>query len=179
MNRTDLEAGIRRLHAESFGWAMSCCDRSVADAEDVLQAAYMKILDGRAKFGERSRFRTWLFGVIRLTAQEQRRREERRTRLAEVHAESTTRETNPAATGDDAGAAILARIDDRAQARRLERAMRQLTERQREVLHLVFYQDMSVAEAAEIMDVSIGSARTHYDRGKKRLRNLLMEAAER
>jgi RNA polymerase sigma-70 factor (ECF subfamily) len=41
------------------------------------------------------------------------------------------------------------------------------------VLHLVFYQDLSIAEAADVMDVGLGTARTHYERGKARLRQLL------
>ncbi len=161
----ELEEQLARLHRDSFGWALSCCDWNEADAEDVLQTTYLKVVSGRARFGGRSAFRTWLFGVIRRTAQEQRRR----ARSHRERAERLGREPLEAAPRPD-------ELTERAeQAQALRQALAHLPERQREVLHLVFYQDLTIREAAEVLDVSLGTARVHYERGKKRLRVLLKE----
>ncbi len=55
----------------------------------------------------------------------------------------------------------------------LHGALVQLAPRQREVIALVFQQDLSIAEAAAVMGVTLGSASVHYDRGKKKLLELL------
>src|SRR6185295_20378976 len=75
MQPSDLEAELARCHQAAQAWALACCRWAREAAGDVLQASYLKVLDGRAQFEGRSTFQTWLFGVIRRTASEQRRRE--------------------------------------------------------------------------------------------------------
>ncbi len=165
---TNLDDEIVRHHRASFAWALACCHWDRAIAEDVLQSAYLKVLDGRARFRGESDFRGFLFGVIRRTATEERRRRALRALLpgrlfAHDHAEDAH---------DHGGLASLIH-DERAQ--RLLAVLGELPRRQGEVLHLVFYQDLSIAGAAEVLGISVGSARVHYERGKARLRELLGE----
>jgi RNA polymerase sigma-70 factor (ECF subfamily) len=160
--RANVEAQLERYHADCFAWAMACCGRDRTEAEDVLQTSFLKVLDGRAVFASRSSLKTWLFGVIRRTAAEHRRwRALRRFRSAAL-----TERPDPSA---DAATAVV----HSESAARLVAALATLTPRQRQLLHLVFYQDLTVAEAADVMDISVGTARTHYERGKQRLRELL------
>ena len=165
--RAELERELALLHEASFGWARACCGRERGVAEDVLQDAYFKVLAGHARFDRRSAFKTWLFGVIRMTAREHRRwgvlRLLRGSRAGDVDAADIP----DSRRAPDSAAAAQER------AAQLVRALSQIAERQREVLHLVFYEDLTIAEAASIMDVSLGTARQHYERGKHALEGIL------
>src|SRR6266540_1343187 len=68
MSRARLEGELANLHPASFGWALGCCKGERGEAEDVLQAAYLKVLEGRARYDVCSAFKTWLFAVIRRPA---------------------------------------------------------------------------------------------------------------
>jgi RNA polymerase sigma factor (sigma-70 family) len=161
----DLAAELEALHPNSFGWAMACCERRRDQAEDVLHDVYVKVLAGEARFDGRSTFKTWLFGVVRRTASSVRRRHRLHALLGLRDARDMHR--FQASPEDDAIST------DRRE--RTRRALSALSVRQREVLHLVFYQDLTIEEAANIMRVSVGSARTHYHRGKARMAVLLRE----
>jgi RNA polymerase sigma-70 factor, ECF subfamily len=161
MTDAELRAALEAHHSESYGWALSCCVRTSVDAEGVLQTVYLKVLMGKARYDGKASFKTWLFAVIRRTAADERRRQMLRGLLLDRHRASPT----PAA---------VERPDEvthRAEIQRLVRkVLTQLPRRQREVLQLVFYHELSLAEAAQVMGISLGTARTHYERGKKQLR---------
>lgn len=154
---------LQELHAKSFAWALHCCYQNRTDAEEVLQQVYLKIMEGKAVYSGNAVLKTWLFAVIRNTAVDFYRRKKRKWTWLSVEAIQEPYEHNN----------IEQKIDREQQAQFLLAALDQLSDRQREVLHLVFYQDLSLGQAAAIMEVSIGSVRTHYERGKARLRKLL------
>jgi len=167
-NDNTTRAQLAELHPAGYGWALACCERDPAEAEDVLQTACLKVLQGRARYNGRSSFRTWWFAVIRLTAADERRRHWlRRLKLTAFDAlQSDT--VHEEAFGDA--------LDREQQQAAFANALATLPARQGEVLHLVFYQQLSIEAAAEVLGVSVGTARTHYTRGKQRLREWLQQA---
>ncbi len=153
-----LRNALEAQHLESYGWALSCCRRRREEAENVLQLVYLKVLSGKAAFDGRSSFKTWLFAVIRKTAAHEYRMELlRRLRLSQL-----PKAIDAKPSCEQHGVEI-----------RLKETLAKLPARQREVLQLVFYHDLSIVEAAKVMGVGIGSARTHYERGKKQMRRRL------
>src|ERR1700752_288577 len=166
MEISELKDELEKLHSASFGWALSCCRRDRTEAEEVLQTVYLKILEGKARFRGEASLKTWLFAVIRKTAAtEYRRRLLRSLRLGPEPDQPVER---PASIESQSVTFERSELQGHFQA-----AMKSLPRRQREALHLVFYEDLSLSEAANVMGVSIGSARQHYERGKKRLRESL------
>ena len=166
MDIAELKAELEQHHAACFGWALSCCARDRGEAEEVLQTVYLKILEGKACFRGEASLKTWLFAVIRKTAIGEHRKNLLRKLRWSDSSESEKTLVSPL---EQPGAAF-----EKSETQALfQSAMESLPRRQREALHLVFYQDLSLSEAAEVMGISIGSARQHYDRGKKRLREFL------
>ena len=168
MSRSLLE-NLRVDHHRNYGWSLVCCGWQQELAEDVLQEAYLRVLDGRAVFSGRASQCTWFFAVIKHIASDSRRTQERRAILnlkivaGDMGADAETAQLSPSealAERDEASA-------------NLQRALLQLSQRQREVLHLVFYSELTLEEAATTLDISVGSARTHYHRGKLQLAQLL------
>ncbi len=150
---------LERHHAESFGWALYCCAGNIEEGKDLLQTCYLKVLEGKARYNGHSIFKTWWFGVIRNTALETERKRRRRLKILNYLPRP---DPEPAREqGFDREAELI-------------RGMHTLSARQAEMLQLVFYHEMTIEEAARVLDLSLGAARTHYERGKQKLREWLL-----
>ena len=168
MTDDELTSHLADLHAPSWAWALACCKHDPHEAEDVLQDVYIKLMTGRARFEGRSTFKTFLFSVVRTTAYERRRKRLKRRLLLGSWSQSPERDAERVAPPAQARS-----VDDARRRELVLAAMSNLSDRQREVLELVFYHDLSVEEAAAVLDMKLGTARTHYARGKKRMLDAL------
>ena len=137
----------------------------------MLQEAYLRVLDGRAEFAGRSSHKTWFFAVIKRVAMDVQRTQKRRYRL-NLHMVATD-QTGAAQCQSDQSDLQAESMSRDESVQQLQQALMQISVRQREVLHLVFYAERTLEDAAEILHISLGSARTHYHRGKERLAELL------
>lgn len=133
---------------------------------------YLAIIEGRARFDGASSLRTWLFAVIRNHARS-------RWRVLQRTVETIARLASfaPAAESPSDDAVPEHGYAQSDSHQRVLAAFANLPARQREVLDLVFYRDLSIAEAATVMGVALGTARLHYERGKATLRRLLGDLA--
>jgi len=158
--RREMERKLEAVHTAAYHWAVMCCRGDEVEAEDVLQETYLRLLSGRARFEGRSELRTFVLGIVRRIAAERARKRERRRRLLRLaRVDMPAVAPAPADTPDDVA--------------RLRVALTQLSRRQAQVLHLVFYEGLTIETASEVLEISLGTARTHYERGKSRLRTLL------
>ena len=160
----NIEKEISRLHTKSYAWAVQNCQFDEEMAKDVLQESYMKVLEKHHSFQAHASFKTWLFTIIRNTALDFLRKKGRRLKLVgrvpvdEIYEEWPIHENK------------------NAKQKMIQQFLRQLSPKQQDVLSLVFYHEFTIEEAADIMKVSLGSARTHYTRGKENLKKLIQKS---
>jgi RNA polymerase sigma-70 factor, ECF subfamily len=123
--------------------------RDVDLAEDAVQETLISSWRGLPTLRDVERFDAWMYRLlIRACGDIGGRRREWRMELAFLRPEMA----------EDDPASDLADRDE------LERGLRHLNEAQRSILVLHFYLGLSVREAAEIMDIAVGTAksRLHY-----------------
>jgi RNA polymerase sigma-70 factor (ECF subfamily) len=146
-----LETLVERWRAPLFGFLVR---RSPpADADDLFQETWLRVVRARRRFDPRRRFSTWLFQIANNLCRDRFRRGGVAARARAVLAEA------PAPGAPDPSL----RID-------LARRLAALPERLREVLVLRYYRDLGESEIAELLGVPAGTVKSRLHAALRALR---------
>ena len=157
--RGDREAAcelVKTCYPDVFAYLRRLCG-SQQDAEDLTQQTFLRVWSSLGNFSGRSRFSTWLHAIA-------------------YHIYIDWQRQSPAETPDcsdpwwqecaDTNPGPLASAADRQTAQRLYEAVDQLDEDQRHIVHLHYYQQLSIRQTAKVLNVATSTV-------KYRLREVL------
>ena len=138
-------------------------------AEDAVQEAFLGVWRTAAGFrAERAKASTWILTLVHRRAVDLVRREERR------RADALDDEARDAAASPSAEDAAWLGLERE----RVQGALRQLPDAQREAIELAYYGGYSQSELAERLGMPLGTIKSRMFAGLSRLRELLDDHAE-
>jgi len=138
--------------------------RHEADADDLVQVALERALVRAEQWDSNSRLESWMFTIVRNAWIDEVRARQRRG--GHVDIDELAEVVGQDATGNE--------ID----AMSVQTAMARLPEEQRTAVSLVLIEGLSYKEAAEVMQVPIGTLTSRLARGREALQTMLSAAGE-
>ena len=154
MNRIDTEQDIERVvntYSDTLQKLAFTYLHSIADAQDVTQETFIRLLTQRPAFREREHEKAWLIRVTVNLCKDRLRRAER----ANLSIEEALTVAAPESDRD-----LLLEIMS-------------LPEKYRTVLHLHYYEGYTVREIAAILKRPTGTVATYLNRGRQQLKQRL------
>ncbi len=150
--------------------------RNAADAEDLVQEAYLRAYRGFGGFTEGTNFKAWMYRILTNTYINIYRAKQRRpieTDIEDVEDLYLYHRVQTAAGSTSAEDNLMARLGDR----EVVEALESLPETFRIPVLLADVEGFSYAEIAEILDVPMGTVMSRLHRGRKALEKALYDYA--
>ena len=138
--------------------------RDAADADDLCQMTVEKALLARGSWQPGTRLDSWMYRIMRNAWIDTARA---RGRASETFVDAEA----GAAIGGDGGAEARVALGE------VEAAMRRLPDEQREAVALVLVEGLAYKEAADVLDIPMGTLTSRLVRGRQALMLDLGEAA--
>lgn len=136
--------------------------RNAHDADDLVQVTIERALARCDQLRPDSRLESWMFGIMRNAWIDEVRARVRRDRVF---------------APEEAAANVGDGHEDAVNALAIQSAMQQLPEEQRMAVGLVLVEGLSYKEAAQVMEVPIGTLTSRLARGREALAAMLSEPA--
>lgn len=149
---------VLRYQSQLRQWARRLCNGDIHLADDLAQEAFIKAYAALPAFRAEAKFSTWLYRItFNIAANRWRAKKIDWCALVEDHDQPAEHcEAEQFAAKKDVGAAL-----------------QQLSAPQQLAIKLCFEDGFSHDEAAEIMNIPLGTLKTHVARGKQKLQTLL------
>lgn len=164
----DPSGWIQAVQDEYAGALLVFAHRAVGnrqDAEDVVQEVLVRVWRSADRFDpDRAAISTWLFTIARNVVIDHRRRQQARPRVV----------ADVTPDGDEPHADAVG-FDRALEAWHMAEALRSLTANHREVIIETYYQDRSVAQAAERLGIPPGTVKSRLYHGLRNLRVALQD----
>jgi RNA polymerase sigma-70 factor (ECF subfamily) len=133
--------------------------RNPHDADDIVQIAVERALARLEQWRSDARLDSWMFKIVRNAWFDELRARGRRDKIL-----------LPEEAGENVGADTMARESELMS---VQSAMARLPEDQREAVSLVLVEGLPYREAAEVLDIPIGTLTSRLARGREALQALL------
>ena len=157
-----------RVGRVAYGLALRVL-RDDRHAEDAVQEAFLQVWRSAATFrAERAKASTWILTLVHRRAVDLVRREERR------QADPLTDDSAAGVAPEETEEAAWLRFERE----RVQSALKQLPDVQREALELAYYGGFSQSELAERLGVPLGTIKSRMFAGLARLRELLDDSTQ-
>lgn len=154
---------FERLVARQYSFIFKTAFRWLghrSDAEDVTQTVCMRLATAIRSFDWRASFTSWLYRITLNAVYDLKRSSQRRQRLMSEISLAATEESRPTQ-------------EDELALGELWQVVRQLPEKQRDAVLLVYAEHMSHAEAAEVMGCKDVTVAWHIHNARKALKDRL------
>lgn len=166
--RVDLTAFERELLAllprlRRFARALAV---DAADADDLCQVALERALKAEAQWQRGTRLDSWMYRIMRNCWIDEVRARKRRAETFVAEEE-----------GAEVGEADDRRIEARVELGNIDRAMKKLPPEQREIIALILVEGLAYKDAAELLDLPMGTVTSRLVRGRQALIEVLGEGA--
>jgi len=153
--RQSLEELIEAYQKSLYAAAFNIC-RNTDDANDVVQDTFIQYYTTKKQFRDEEHLKAWLLRVAINRAKDISRSFWKKNRLSiEDYADAV-----PFESREETG---------------LFEAVMRLPEKYREVIHLYYYEDLSIKETARILRITEGSVKMRLSRGRSFLRDVFKE----
>lgn len=133
-------------------------------AKDVLQDTFIKVYQNFSQFKGNSRLYTWLY---RIASNEALQYLKKNSRFQKVEGDVDVYLENQMADEKLKNADEIQKL--------LQEAINKLTEKQRLVFTLRYYDDLSYEEIGQILEMSVGTLKTNYHYAKEKIEQYILE----